>query len=104
MFRLALKNVLARKGRLLLTSLAVIAGTPSSAGVFVFSDTITTAFDDLFADAFDNTDAYVRSANVHRGRLRRRRARPDPRLADRQVAGRPGCEVAESAACSGFAQ
>ncbi|MFT3852671.1 MAG: FtsX-like permease family protein [Ilumatobacteraceae bacterium] len=63
MFRLSLKNVLARKGRLTLTALAIIAGTAFLSGVFVFSDTISGAFDKIFASAFANTDAYVRSTN-----------------------------------------
>lgn len=64
MFRIALKSALARKGRLLLTSLAVIAGCAFLSGVFVFSDTIRGSFDRLFANAYENTDAFVRSSNV----------------------------------------
>jgi putative ABC transport system permease protein len=62
MLRIALKNVLARKGRLLLSSLAVIAGCTFLSGVFVFSDTINGRIDTIFATAYDKTDAYVRSA------------------------------------------
>ena len=32
-------------------------------GVFVFSDTIRGTFDKLFANAYENTDAFVRSSN-----------------------------------------
>ncbi|MCU1393370.1 MAG: transporter substrate-binding protein [Ilumatobacteraceae bacterium] len=64
MLRIALKNVLARKGRLLLSSLAVIAGCAFLSGVFVFSDTINDTIQRVFATAYDKTDAYVRSANV----------------------------------------
>ena len=67
MFRIALKSTLARKGRLLLTSLAVIAGCAFLSGVFVFSDTIRGSFDRLFANAYENTDAFVRSSNVIEG-------------------------------------
>ena len=62
MFRIALKNVLARKGRLLLSSLAVIAGCTFLSGVFVFSDTINSRIDTIFATAYDRTDAFVRSS------------------------------------------
>jgi len=62
MLRIALKNVLARKGRLLLSALAVIAGCTFLSGVFVFSDTINAQIDKLFATAYDKTDSYVRSA------------------------------------------
>ncbi len=67
MFKLSLKNIWSRKGRLVLTALAVIAGTAFLSGVFVFSDTITASFNKLFATAYENTDAYVRSANVIEG-------------------------------------
>ena len=67
MFRIALKSALARKGRLLLTSLAVIAGCAFLSGVFVFSDTIRGSFDRLFANAYEGTDAFVRSSNVIEG-------------------------------------
>ncbi|MEK7423069.1 MAG: FtsX-like permease family protein [Actinomycetota bacterium] len=67
MFRIALKNTLARKGRLLLTSLAVIAGCAFLSGVFVFSDTIRGSFDRMFASAFENIDANVRSSTVIEG-------------------------------------
>lgn len=67
MFRIALKGVLARKGRLFLTALAVIMGTAFLAGSFIFTDTIRRTFDNLFADVYKDTDAYVRSPNVIEG-------------------------------------
>src|SRR5215210_7774203 len=67
MFKIALKGALARKGRLLLTSLAVIAGCAFLSGVFVFSDTIRGSFDRLFTSAYAKTDAFVRSSNVIEG-------------------------------------
>lgn len=61
MFGLAFKMTLARKGRLVLTSLAVILGTAFLSGTFVFRDTINQTFDRLFADVFRDVNAYVRS-------------------------------------------
>jgi putative ABC transport system permease protein len=61
MLRLALKNTLARKLRLLSTSFAVIIGVAFLAGTLVFTDTIGRTFDNLFADIYENTDAVVRS-------------------------------------------
>lgn len=61
MFRLAAKMTLARTGRLILTSLAVILGTAFLSGTFVFRDTINQTFDRLFSDVFRDVDAYVRS-------------------------------------------
>lgn len=54
---------LARKGRLLLTSLAIILGTAFLSGTFIFSDTLNKTFDQLFSDVFKDVDAYVRSSN-----------------------------------------
>jgi putative ABC transport system permease protein len=67
MFKLSLKNIWSRKGRLLLTAIAVVAGTAFLSGVFVFTDTIKGSFDRMFASAYAGTDAYVRSANVLEG-------------------------------------
>ncbi len=67
MFRIALKGVFARKGRLLLTALAVILGTAFLAGSFVFTDTIQRTFDNLFADVYKNTNAVVRSSHEIEG-------------------------------------
>ena len=61
MFLLAVKMTLARTGRLVLTSLAVILGTAFLSGTFVFRDTINQTFDRLFADVFRDVNAYVRS-------------------------------------------
>jgi putative ABC transport system permease protein len=66
-FRIALKGILGRKARLILTSLAVILGTSFLAGTSVFSDTLNRTFDNLFSDVFKNVDAYVRSTQVIEG-------------------------------------
>ena len=67
MFKLSLRNIWSRKGRLLLTAIAVIAGTAFLSGVFVFTDTIKGSFDQMFASAYAKTDAVVRSNNVIEG-------------------------------------
>ncbi|MBI4934456.1 MAG: ABC transporter permease [Actinobacteria bacterium] len=67
MFKLSLRNIWSRKGRLLLTAIAVIAGTAFLSGVFVFTDTIKGSFNEMFASAYANTDAFVRSSNVIEG-------------------------------------
>ena len=64
MFKVSMKGLLAHKTRLLLTALAVIMATAFLSSTYIFSDTIQSTFDTLFADAFKNTDAYVRSSNV----------------------------------------
>ena len=54
---------LARKGRLFLTSLAIILSTGFLAGTFIFKDTLNSTFDRLFSDVFKDVDAYVRSSS-----------------------------------------
>lgn len=67
MFRIALKSILGRKARLVLTSLAVILGTAFLAGTSVFSATLDRTFNNLFEDVFKNIDGYVRSTEVVEG-------------------------------------
>lgn len=67
MFRIALRGILGRKARLVLTSLAVILGTAFLTGTTVFSATINRTFDNLFQDVFRNIDSYVRSSQVIEG-------------------------------------
>jgi putative ABC transport system permease protein len=62
--KVSLKGVLAHKTRLLLTALAVIMATAFLSSTYIFSDTIQQTFNTLFADAYRNTDAFVRSTNV----------------------------------------
>jgi putative ABC transport system permease protein len=64
MFKVSIKGILAHKTRLLLTALAVIMATAFLSSTYIFSDTIQNTFNNLFADAFRNTNAYVRSSNV----------------------------------------
>jgi putative ABC transport system permease protein len=94
MFKIALKTTLAQKRRLVGTALSVIIGVAFLAGTFVFTDTIQRTFDNLFADVYANTDAYVRSnesievafAGTQRSRI------PDTIVAE--VAAVPGVAVA----------
>ena len=67
MFRIALKGILGRKARLVLTSLAVIIGTAFLAGTSVFTATLDRTFNNLFEDVFKNIDGYVRSTEVIEG-------------------------------------
>jgi len=64
MFKVSIKGILAHKTRLLLTALAVIMATAFLSSTYIFSDTIQNTFNNLFADAYRNTDAFVRSSNV----------------------------------------
>jgi len=63
-FRIALKNVVARFGRILLTALAIVASTAFLSGTFIFRDTIQRTFDALFADVYEDVDGYVQATNT----------------------------------------
>src|SRR4029450_11098476 len=63
-FKIALKSTLARRFRLLSTARSVMLGIAFLAGTLVFTDTIKRTFDDLFADVYQGTDAYVRPSAV----------------------------------------
>lgn len=64
MFRLAWRSVTARFGRILLTALAIIASTAFLSGTFIFKDTVGRTFDALFAQVYDDVDAYVQSGDT----------------------------------------
>ncbi|HEY3214763.1 MAG TPA: ABC transporter permease, partial [Actinomycetota bacterium] len=64
MFRAAIRSLLARKVRLILTGLAVILGVGFMAGTFVLTDTMTRAFNDLVDTGYAPIDVLVRSSNA----------------------------------------
>ncbi len=64
MFRLALRSVTARFGRVLLTALAIIVATAFLSGTFIFKDTLGRSFDALFARVYAGVDAYVQSGDT----------------------------------------
>ena len=103
MLRTTVKGLLARKLRLLTTSLAVLLGVAFMSGTLVLTDTIGKTFDSLFADVYDGTDAYVRSpATVGDGQSDAPRPRVAAELVD-TVAAVPGVERAEGTV-RGYAQ
>jgi putative ABC transport system permease protein len=94
MFRTTLKDLSARKLRLLTTSIAVLLGVAFMAGTLVLTDTIGKTFDDLFADVNSGTDAYVRGeAAFEVDEMGGQRARLDESLAD-TIRGVDGVAVA----------
>ena len=82
MFHLTLRELGAKKLRLLTTAIAVMLGGAFMAGTMGLTATISKTFDGLFTDGFAGTDAYVRGAsqiNTDFGAQR-------PRVADSIVA------------------
>ncbi|MFB7620107.1 ABC transporter permease [Kitasatospora sp. NPDC056181] len=59
MYRTALRNVLAHKGRLLMTALAVMLGTAFVAGTMVFSDTISRAAKNSYSRSYTDVSVMV---------------------------------------------
>ncbi|MFG2823838.1 ABC transporter permease [Kitasatospora sp. NPDC048365] len=59
MYRTALRNVLAHKGRLLMTALAVMLGTAFVAGTMVFSDTAGQAMKNSFSKSYSDVSVMV---------------------------------------------
>lgn len=80
MLRTTLRNLAARKLRLLTTSVAVILGVAFMVGTLVLTDTIGRTFDNLFADVNAGTDAYVRGNAEVDGRMGDLRPRLDQSL------------------------
>ncbi len=61
MWRVTFRGLLAKKFRLVLTSIAVVLGVAFMAGTFVLTDTLGSVFDDLFANTTKGVDAVVRA-------------------------------------------
>ncbi|MEV7177282.1 FtsX-like permease family protein [Kitasatospora sp. NPDC093679] len=59
MYRTALRNVLAHKGRLLMTALAVLLGTAFVAGTMVFSDTLGEAMKNSLSKSYSDISVLV---------------------------------------------
>ena len=59
MTRVALKGLLGRKVRAVLTALSIVLGVAMVSGSFVLTDTISKAFTSIFSAAYDHTDAVV---------------------------------------------
>jgi putative ABC transport system permease protein len=64
MTRVALKGLLRRKTRAVLTSLAVVLGVAMISGTFVLTDTIERAFTNVFDTAYKNTSVIITGKEV----------------------------------------
>jgi putative ABC transport system permease protein len=59
MIKFALRGLLGRKLRSVLTALGVVLGVALVAGTYVLTDSISTAFDSIFEQTYKNTDAAI---------------------------------------------
>jgi putative ABC transport system permease protein len=64
MTRVAVKGLLGRKARAILTSLAIVLGVAMVSGTFVLTDTIKKAFDGVFDSAYSQTDVVVSGKEI----------------------------------------
>ncbi|WP_241255725.1 hypothetical protein, partial [Candidatus Protofrankia californiensis] len=64
MLRATLKSLLARKIRLVLSALAVVAGVSFVTGTLILTDTLNRTFDSLFANIYQNVNVSVRATNA----------------------------------------
>ncbi len=62
MFRATWKGLLGHKLRMALTLIAIMLGVGLVAGSYIFTDTLTRVFDNLFADSFAGIDVQVRQS------------------------------------------
>jgi putative ABC transport system permease protein len=90
-FRAAIRSLLARKVRLLLTGLSVVLGVGFMAGTFVLTDTMTRAFNDLVDTGYSSIDVLVRSSNAFTAQTSSLEERePMPESVQSMVADVPG--------------
>ena len=59
MIKVALKGLAGRKVRALLTALAVVIGVSMVSGTLVLTDTMQKAFDGIFEESYEGTDAVI---------------------------------------------
>jgi putative ABC transport system permease protein len=59
MMRFAVRGLLGRKLRTVLTAIAVVLGVAMVAGTYVLTDSISSAFDSIFGETYRNTDAAI---------------------------------------------
>ncbi len=64
MLRAALRSVLARKVRLILTGVSIVVGVGFMAGTYVLTDTMTRAFNQVVETGTSSIDVLVRSSNA----------------------------------------
>jgi putative ABC transport system permease protein len=102
MFHLTLRELAAKKLRLLTTAIAVMLGVAFMAGTLVLTSTISKTFDGLFTDGYAGTDAYVRRTTEISPEFGMQRPRLDASIVD-TISAVDGVAAAE-AKVSGYAQ
>ena len=103
MWRVTISGLMAKKLRLVLTSIAVVLGVAFMSGTFVLTDTLGSVFDKLFTDVTKGVDADVRARReLDSGRGNFAPRNPVPESLVPVVEGAPGVKIAHGTV-GGFA-
>lgn len=81
MLAVALKGLLGRKTRAILTSLAIVLGVAMVSGTFVLTDTIQKAFNGVFTRSYKNSSAIISGKEIVKGAASGNATVPAPLLA-----------------------
>ena len=95
MFRVALKDLLARKRRLVTTGLAIVLGIAFLTGTQLLSATLSDSIESLIGDVYDGIDGVVRSPDKQETPFGQPLRTPVPASLVEQVAAVDGVRVAE---------
>ena len=95
MFRVALKDILARKRRLITTGLAIVLGIAFLTGTQVLSTVLKDSIESLIGDVYDGVDTVVRSPDVQDLGFGQQLRTPVPASLAAQVGEISGVAVAE---------
>lgn len=86
MYRTAFRNLLAHKGRLLMTALAIMLSTAFVAGTWIFSDTAKLAAQNRVTTSYDDVSVLVSDLTAgHHAGARQKSAKASGRLTDATV-------------------
>jgi putative ABC transport system permease protein len=85
MIGVALKGLMGRKVRALLTAFAVVIGVAMVSGTFVLTDTIQKAFDGIFTASYQQTDAVIAGKEIVKGSSSGAATIPESLLAEVQA-------------------
>ena len=96
MIGVALKGLLGRKLRAVLTAVAIVLGVAMISGTYVLTDTIKAAFNTVFTQVYKNTDAVISGKSAIGGNAQNGDQVPSlPESLLTRVRGLPGVALAE---------
>jgi len=67
MTKFSIRGIFSRKLRTALTAIAIVLGVAMVCGTYILTDSISQAFDSIFASAYENTDAVVTGKRAFTG-------------------------------------